>query len=393
MQLNTMKDILLYLQNMKLSDGIQEPMCKELLKEVNRITLNADYISEDAESSSLCKPKSHIFFLKTHKTASSTIMNILFRFGETRNLTFAFPSNNMAQFYYPGYFAASQVEGFSEENYKTFHIMCHHMRFQLTEVEKVMPNDTFYFTILRNPVSLMESSFSYYKGTQSFSRAKSLEDFMNNTSKFYKFSNNYAKNCMTFDLGYDHNGQESTEHFKLIQQAVKTTFDLVLITEYFDESLVLLKNALCWTFDDVLSFPLNSRSNNTKMSLSPETQDKIKSWNQLDWQLYVYFNRSFWDQVHKFGKERMKHEVTELRRRRAEMSETCLLGEVGPEDIRDKSLRPFQYGMAKIIGYNLKSGLGVAEQLLCRRLVTPELQYSDLLRVKQQQRTKKTPKK
>ena len=34
-----------------------------------------------------------IAFLKTHKTASSTFQNILFRFGEKRNLTFALPKN------------------------------------------------------------------------------------------------------------------------------------------------------------------------------------------------------------------------------------------------------------------------------------------------------------
>lgn len=37
-----------------------------------------------------CKPKRQITFLKTHKTASSTLQNILYRFGDDRNLTFAF---------------------------------------------------------------------------------------------------------------------------------------------------------------------------------------------------------------------------------------------------------------------------------------------------------------
>lgn len=40
--------------------------------------------------------------------------------------------------------------------------------------------------------------------------------------------------------------------------------DLVLIMEYFDESLVLLKRELCWDLDDVVYFKLNQRSQEYK---------------------------------------------------------------------------------------------------------------------------------
>ncbi|KAM4771182.1 galactose-3-O-sulfotransferase 2-like [Rhinophrynus dorsalis] len=309
-------------------------------------------------------------------------MNILFRYGESHNLTFAFPLKNDRQFFYPKYFNASFVEGFSQNSNISFHIMCHHMRFLLTEVEKVMPSNTFYFTILRNPVSQMESSFSYYKALDIFAEVTSLEAFLNNTSKYYRKSSktsNHAKNFMTFDLGFDHNGLESVKHFQLNWRAVEATFNIVLITEYFDESLVLLKDALCWTFDDVLTFRLNSRSNTTKKALSKQTQEAIKRWNQLDWQLYVYFNSTFWNRVERFGKERMLRELEELRRRRAEMQDICLHGEVDPDKMIDKSLKPFQAGIARILGYNLKSNLGKADQLMCKRLITPVVQYSQHL--------------
>ncbi|KAE8604813.1 hypothetical protein XENTR_v10014838 [Xenopus tropicalis] len=341
------------------------------------------YNNENKErENSSCKAITNIFFLKTHKTASSTIMNILLRYGEFHNLTFALPLYNNSQFLYPKYFSASFVDGFSARSKDTYHIMCHHMRFLLTEVEKVVPANTFYFTILRNPVSLMESSFSYYKSTDSFIRAKSLEDFLSKTSYYYR-GNSHARNIMTFDLGFNHNGKESPKHFRLTGKMVEATYDLVLITEYFDESLVLLKDALCWTFDDVLSFPLNTRTNSTKLTISQETQEKIKSWNQLDWQLYVYFNNSFWERVEKFGKERMQREIEELRKRRDQMSKLCLQNTAVASKIRDKSLIPYQSGKAIILGYNLKSGLGKAEQLLCQRLVTPEIQYTNLLWAKQ----------
>lgn len=42
--------------------------------------------------------------------------------------------------------------------------------------------------------------------------------------------------------------------------------DLVLIMEYFDESLVLLKRELCWELDDVVYFKLNQRSKEYKQA-------------------------------------------------------------------------------------------------------------------------------
>ncbi|XP_068089385.1 galactose-3-O-sulfotransferase 2-like [Hyperolius riggenbachi] len=318
-------------------------------------------------------------------------MNMLFRHGEFNNLSFAFPNGN-SHYNFPNLFSASYVEGYSEGGNKTFNIMCHHMHFKFTEVEKVMPSDTFYFTILRNPITQMESLFTYNKASEPFRNAKSLEDFLKNSSAFYHANarDSYvAKNLLTFDLGFDPNGLGTRKNLKLTWQTIDTIFDLVLITEYFDESLILLKEALCWSYEDILSFPLNKRSNTTKKALSLEAQDKVKSWNNLDWQIYVYFNNSFWKLVEKFGWERMQREVNKLRMKRDEMAKICLQGEVDPKQLQDKSLMPFQSGLARILGYNLKPGLPTTFELLCKRLVTPELQYGSLLHDNQE--GKQTP--
>ncbi|KAM4694392.1 galactose-3-O-sulfotransferase 2-like [Discoglossus pictus] len=314
-------------------------------------------------------------------------MNILFRFGEYHNLTFAFPIKDF-QFMYPYYFSSRFVEGYSPNSSERFNIMCHHMRFHLAEVEKVMPKDTFYFTIMRNPVSLMESAFSYYKHSDAFSKAKDLEDFLNNNSTLYlpkKWTNNFAKNFMAFDLGFDHNGLDTVKHFQLAWRTVEATFNLVMITEYFDESLILLKDALCWSLDDVLSIPLNIRNYTGKVPINQETQERIKIWNKMDWQLYVYFNNSFWNRVERFGRKQMQIEVEELRRKRAQLVESCFDNEylVEEDKLHDKSLKPYQSGIAKILGYNLKPGLEEAEKLRCQRIVTPELQYHELVHQKQ----------
>lgn len=86
------------------------------------------------DESGVCRPKNHIVFLKTHKTASSTILNILYRYGDTRNLTFALPVNMHSQLYYPYFFMSHFVEGMRFHRMTKFHIMCNHMRFYGPEV-------------------------------------------------------------------------------------------------------------------------------------------------------------------------------------------------------------------------------------------------------------------
>ncbi|KAK1785832.1 hypothetical protein P4O66_003206 [Electrophorus voltai] len=218
-----------------------------------------------------CHPQNHIVFLKTHKTASSTILNILFRYGDSRNLTFALPANMYSQLYYPNFFLPYFVEGVNPRRVTEFHIMCNHMRFKGLEVRKVMPVDTFYFSILRNPLSMMESLFTYYKSTQAFHSFKTLQDFLLDGGQSYNASfpsNHYARNILTFDFGLDNsapvNKSELVKFSTSLIATVESNFHLILISEYFDESMVLLKHALCWTLEDVVSFRLNSRSEKSR---------------------------------------------------------------------------------------------------------------------------------
>lgn len=98
------------------------------------LTKSLKTLNNFVQKDTTCQPKSHIFFLKTHKTASSTILNILYRYGESRNLTFALPLNKNSQLFYPYFFASHFVEGVSSRSVKEFNIMCNHMRFRKSEV-------------------------------------------------------------------------------------------------------------------------------------------------------------------------------------------------------------------------------------------------------------------
>uniref|UniRef100_A0A8C4XHF9 Galactose-3-O-sulfotransferase 4 n=1 Tax=Erpetoichthys calabaricus TaxID=27687 RepID=A0A8C4XHF9_ERPCA len=326
--------------------------------------------SDEKQSPRSCQPKTNVMFLKTHKTASSTILNLLCRFGDKHNLTFALPTNY--RFGYPEFFSSRSIKGFSQQNGRLYNIMCHHMRFRRLEVQKVMPADTFYFTILRNPVTLAESSYTYNTFlVPSFHRSASFVNFIANPWKYYqpKLQNSYlARNLLWFDFGFDHN----------------QSFSLILLADYFDQSMVLLRDALCWSLDDMITFRLNSRSTVARKHLSRAQEDQVKQWNAMDWYLYQHFNKTFWQRVESFGKSRMDQEVASLQARRKELENLCIL------QVRNGEQN--KYGQARILGYDLNLNLSLPDKERCLRMILTELQYTDLLDKKQFPRTGSVPK-
>ncbi|NXX86958.1 G3ST4 sulfotransferase, partial [Urocolius indicus] len=332
-------------------------------------------------------PHTHVVFLKTHKTGGSSVVNVLHRFGEAQGLRFALP--HRYQFGYPNPFRAQRVKGYSPGG-PPFDIICHHMRFNLTEVQKVMPNDSFYFSIVRDPGTLGESSFSYYRAVApAFRRAPSLAAFLAAPHRFYEpgaRGNHYARNLQWFDFGLprleDEDDEEGGKAVAAALEELERTFNLVLLAEHFDESLVMLREALCWPEDAVVAFNHNSRPAEDTPKLSPSQVHHLRSWNKLDWALYTHLNRSFWRKVEAFGSSRLQREVSKLRQLRAALARRCLQGG-GPlpaKSISDRRLRPFQpAGRAQILGYALRDGLSPAERERCARLATPELQYKDIL--------------
>ncbi|NWV42112.1 G3ST2 sulfotransferase, partial [Grantiella picta] len=334
----------------------------------------------------LCHAKTNVMFLKTHKTASSTMLNIMFRFAERYNLTIALPAGQLFHLGYPRMFVADFVEGF-ETMGQNYNIMCNHLRFNLSEVQKVMAANTFYFSILRNPVHLLESSYTYFKhNVPAFRSSKDVNEFLASPTEYYHPAdyrqNIYARNIMWFDFGYDNNAEDHTQYTQAVLEEIEQNFHLILIADYFDESMILLKHTLCWDLDDVIYFKLNSRSHDTVHTLTPESEERIKAWCSLDWKLYLHFNQSFWRRIEKtIGLEVLEKEVDLLRTRQKELMETCLSEQqgVGRDHIRNRGLLPFQSGAANILGYNLKQDLDNRILRTCQKMVMPELQYTSYL--------------
>ena len=84
-------------------------------------------------------------------------------------------------------------------------------------------------------------------------------------ASFKLFFNSFSTGQI-FDLGLQHKYYNDPVMISKHIDDLSEKIDLVLIVEYFDESLILLKRELCWELDDVVYFKLNQRSQEYKQT-------------------------------------------------------------------------------------------------------------------------------
>uniref|UniRef100_A0A8C7ZBH8 Galactose-3-O-sulfotransferase 1a n=1 Tax=Oryzias sinensis TaxID=183150 RepID=A0A8C7ZBH8_9TELE len=338
--------------------------------------------SSQKVSGQSCLPKMDIMFLKTHKTASSTFINILFRFGEKHRLKFAFPDSRN-DFFYPNLFERKQVKDYRPG--MCFNMICNHMRFNTPELAKLLPADTTYITILRDPAELFESSFHYFGRLVPFTwkiqGEDKLTEFLLDPQSYFdaeSYNSHYLKNLLFFDFGQDNTLDPGDPQVDEGIRSISDRFHLVMLVEYFEESLLLLKDALCWEMDDLLFFKLNVRKGSTVSKLTAELRAKALEWNAIDWKLYQHFNQTFWKKVDAYGRQRMANDVAELKKRNKRMASICIEGGHAVEagSILETDMQPWQpIGSNSIMGYNLKKNVDKAHLKLCRKMLMPEIQY------------------
>ncbi|KAM8960669.1 galactosylceramide sulfotransferase [Pelodytes ibericus] len=360
----------------------------------NCLTTSLDDSSHSTKNSSSmfphsCHPRHNLMFMKTHKSGSSTILNILFRYGQKHQLRFAFPRGRN-DFEYPDYFQRWQVEGYHPG--ACYNVLCNHMRYQHTEVKSLLPQDAVFVSILRDPALLFESSFQYFGRVVPLTwtipgsgNEEKMNNFLRSPLTYYDssgFNAHYLHNLLTFDMGFDNELNAKSPRVGQLLEELDRRFHLVMLLEYFDESLLLLRDLMCWEMDDILYFKLNARKDINEFRLSSEMYQLAQNWNTVDTIIYHHFNATFWKKVTEYGAERMKQDVIELRRQNDALKQECIAGG-GPVDasrIKESGLQPWQpLGETFILGYNLKKNISPKHRQLCRNMLTPEIQYMSQL--------------
>ena len=126
-----------------------------------------------------------------------------------------------------------------------------------------------------------------------------------------------SRNPLAFNLGFPTGfppGSADQSDDKLATQKwiqnLNKEFLLVMIVEYFDESLVMLKRLMCWSLEDILYYHQNPGQYVKENITGSQNYEMYKSWSKIDFTLYEYFLQIFWIKVEEQGpsfKEEVEH--------------------------------------------------------------------------------------
>ncbi|XP_077867491.1 galactosylceramide sulfotransferase-like [Saccoglossus kowalevskii] len=258
-----------------------------------------------------CTPEHNFIYVKTYKTGSSTLAALLKRYGLRNNLTAALSSLstklNLLRIRESEVLAIkySCIETFPGYNYIASHIQ----NYDYNSLKALIPTAKF-VSILRSPFKQFESLYYYTRNT------KRLENSSNPFATYLQKTEASKRKVKSF---LDCFGIKAGQESRLVE--LDKEFDLVLITEYMDESLVLLKKMMCWTFDDIL-YRSRKVSKRKRQPITKAMERILSKGLANDLIVYQHFNRTLWHKIDNYDGD-FEHDLFRFRARLSEVTENC----------------------------------------------------------------------
>ncbi|XP_067684331.1 galactose-3-O-sulfotransferase 2-like [Haliotis asinina] len=258
----------------------------------------SDHLNSDRRYSSEVR---HIAFLKVHKCASSTMLNIFYRFGYKRGLNFVLPikDNYLHMTHQKGLISVVPPPAMSG-----YDILCNHVtKFSKEEFSRYLPPDSKYIAIVREPFQRMYSAFHYYRNLARFpflTEVGGLDPFqtyLNNITLLETTWGDYSvtNNKMARDFGFPTQDYKNMTKFKTYLGTLDKQFHLVMVSDMFLESLVLLRRLLKWSMEDVIFLPINVHEH--KHLTTSASSVNIEPFLALDRILYDHYLTRLKEQI------------------------------------------------------------------------------------------------
>ena len=268
----------------------------------------------------------HIAFLKVHKAASGSATSIFFRYGITRDLTFVLPKHiNIISPY-----ETIKDKFIYPRLNKRFDIMTSHVIYNRTAFEQYLHPDAVYIGILREPYQQFKSSMNYMapKYVYNISKDNPIQLYLKNPMKYEVNKSprsSWINNRQGAEFGVPDdviNGRNMTQIDAYVKK-LDEEFDLVIITEYFDESVVLMRRMLNWKLKDILYRRLHIRGWDRKLTLPrPHDRKLYRNYALTDYALYDFFFKRLWKQISAAGPD-FFDELNYFKKTRDDVDDFC----------------------------------------------------------------------
>ena len=211
--------------------------------------------------------------------------------------------NNVASFLPP-----INVKKGDFRRYNDYDIFAGHVDSHWQALTKFMKKDVKYISIIREPTAQFESAFSFFISNgkhashedrnaeiQRWIRDADFDSFVGTRN----YMSAWLNNGQIVDLGMNPKYLRDRARVKTMIAKLDRDFDLILIAEYFDQSLLLLKKLMCWDLEDILYLTQNVREKRVK--LDHKTRISIKRWNAADVMLYEHFKGVLFRKIKNYG--------------------------------------------------------------------------------------------
>ncbi len=156
---------------------------------------------------------------------------------------------------------------------------------------------------------------------------------------------------MLWDFGLEAKFFDDEEAVRRKIAEIESEFDLILIAERFDESMLLLRDFLCLNFEDVTYLKLNSRQKSAKSSLSDVARRNLASWLWADYALYDHFKAKFERRLRDYGDEDMKRDLRILNEANRNVKSKCGLKKSNNDNVAKNS--EYKLWGKNMIGYTV----------------------------------------
>ena len=160
------------------------------------------------------------------------------------------------------------------------------------------------------------------------SRTNPVQEYLKQPSKYERdrkprFS--WLNNRQSVEYGFSDDVIISRNQSKIDDfiQKLDKELHLVLIAEYLDESLVLMRRLCNWGIQDIVYRSLHVRSWDRETT-KPRAYDRrrYKKWASVDYALYDFFVKRLWKQI-KLLESEFFDEVLHFRQIRMEVDDFC----------------------------------------------------------------------
>lgn len=243
------------------------------------------------ESATDCAaPKNSVFMLTIPGSGADTIGNVIWRYAITHDLT--------AILQRPG-LLGKQLKTANQKGdsfFPPYHTAVTDMKYNPSIPHRYLRVDTPYITVLRHPLFHLQSVLQNTNTGDVNSAAISVTDFLQNPNRFEKqwakqisLTNNPYARFFGLPPDYFHNSSK-------VKELIATTdsdFSAVLILEQIDESLVLLRRAMCWSFKDIIyNLDYQAEAFTGVMQQENRKQEQVakhRAWAEADYAIYEHF--------------------------------------------------------------------------------------------------------